>query len=123
MRYGNIPKTEDELALQTRSMLQMMIALATQIDVPSEHIEGGLTVPSIGLADNDEAGLKRLIKVNSTHDRPGKAFVSVKYRDHWFWIDDGDFYSKRAFTFMMILFSLTEKGGKEGLPLITIPSG
>jgi hypothetical protein len=47
----------------------------------------------------------------------------VNYRNHWFWIDDRDFKSKRTFAFLMVLFSLTETGGKEGLPLVTIPSG
>ena len=41
--YGSLPKTDQEIALQTRSLLQMMIILGTQIDVPSEHIAGGLT--------------------------------------------------------------------------------
>jgi hypothetical protein len=123
VRYGSIPETDQELALQTRSMLQIMIALATQIDVPSEHVEGGLTVPSLILPDSEEAKMRQLIKVHTTPDKPEKAFVSVNYRDNWFWIDDGDFYSKRVFTFLMILFSLTESGGKEGLPLITIPAG
>jgi len=30
---------------------------------------------------------------------------------------------KKTFTFLMILFSLTETGGKEGLPQVTIPTG
>lgn len=47
----------------------------------------------------------------------------VNYRNHWFWIDDRDFKSKRTFAFLMILFSLTETGNQEGLPLVTIPSG
>jgi len=38
-------------------------------------------------------------------------------------VDDRDFRTKRTFAFLMILFSLTETGGKEGLPLVTIPSG
>jgi hypothetical protein len=49
--------------------------------------------------------------------------IAVKYEDRWFWIDKGDFRSKQIFTFLMILFSLTETGGKEGLPLVTIPAG
>jgi hypothetical protein len=56
-------------------------------------------------------------------DKPEDAFVSVRYRDRWFWIDDRDFRSKRTFSFLMLLFSLTETGGKEGLPLVTIPTG
>jgi len=65
----------------------------------------------------------RLIRIHTAPKKPEGDFVSVKYKDHWFWINDGDFYSKRVFTFLMILFSLTESGGKQGLPLVTIPSG
>lgn len=43
-------------------------------------------------------------------------------RNHWFWIDDRDFKSKRTFAFLMVLLSLTETGGKVGLPLVTIPA-
>jgi len=100
-----------------------MNALATQIDVPSGHVDGGLTVPSLILPGREEVEMGQLIKVHTTPDKPEKAFVSVHYRNEWFWIDDGDFYSKRVFTFVMILFSLMESGGKEGLPLITIPAG
>jgi hypothetical protein len=48
--------------------------------------------------------------------------VAVQYRDHWFWIEDGDLKSKRTFAFMMMLFTLSDSGGKENLPLITIPA-
>jgi hypothetical protein len=48
--------------------------------------------------------------------------VTIRYRDHWFWIDDRDLQSKRAFAFMMMLFTLSETGEKENLPLITIPA-
>ena len=64
-----------------------------------------------------------LLRVQSDIKKPADAFVAVQYRDHWFWIDDRDFKSKRTFAFLMILFSLTESGGKEGLPLVTIPAG
>jgi hypothetical protein len=64
------------------------------------------------------------IKGNSCgKEKPENAFVAVEYRDHWFWIDDGDFFSKRTFAFVMILFSLTETGEKGNLPIVTIPSG
>jgi hypothetical protein len=65
----------------------------------------------------DEVALKQPIKVSSGPDKPENAFTTVKYEDHWFWINKGDFQSKRTFAFLMILFSLTETGGKEGLPL------
>jgi len=121
--YGVIPKGDHEIALLTRSMLQIMIELATQIDVPPQHVAEGRTVPSLAIFDRTEEKTGRLVKINSSADKPADAFTAVNYKDHWFWIDDRDFKTKRAFAFLMILFSLTETGGKEGLPLVTIPAG
>jgi hypothetical protein len=49
--------------------------------------------------------------------------VIIFYRDHWFWINALDLKSKRVFSFLMVLFSTMETGGKEGLLLVTIPIG
>jgi hypothetical protein len=116
--YGLLPKNDTEIALLTRSMLQIMIALAAQIKVPAEHVADGRTIGSV-----DQTAQQRLINIDHSVDKPDHAFTSVHYQDHWFWIDDRDFFSKRTFAFLMILFSLTESGGKEGLPLVTIPAG
>jgi hypothetical protein len=121
--YGLIPGSDREIAMLTRSILQILVALATQIDVPTQHVAEGQTVPSLVQIDNDVEKIGQLIKVHSGPKKPKKAFTAVQYEDHWFWIDKRDFKSKRTFAFLMILFSLTETGGKEGLPLVTIPSG
>jgi hypothetical protein len=106
----------------TRSTLAIMVELAGQVRVPAAHVEEGRTMPS--LTDRDaETERRRLIDIRSGVDRPADGFVAVKYREHWFWIDDRDFKSKRVFAYLMLLFSLTESGGKEGLPLVTIPAG
>jgi hypothetical protein len=34
-----------------------------------------------------------------------------------------DLRSKSIFSFLMFIFSLTETGGKEGAPIITVPVG
>ena len=122
VNYGLIPGGDDEVALLTRSMLQIMIQLATKIDVPPEHIADGRTVPTQAATGSD-AENRKLMNVHYSKERPAEAFTAVKYRDYWYWVDDSDFRSKRTFAFLMILFSLTETGGKEGLPLVTIPSG
>ena len=100
-----------------------MIEMATQIDVPPEHVAEGRTIPSLPGPVNEEGEKARLIWVHSSPGKPENAFTAVRYKDNWYWIDDRDFKSKRTFAFMMILFSLTETGGKEGLPLVTIPAG
>ena len=122
--YGLLPKSDAEIAMLTRSMLQIMIALATQVDVPEEHVADGRTIGSVpDRPGRDDSRRRRLISIRHSVDKPDYAFTAVKYRDHWFWIDDRDFASKRTFAFLMILFSLTESGGREGLPLVTIPAG
>ena len=115
--YGLMSKSNTEIAMLTRSMLSIMIELATKIDVPLEHVEKGSTVRSLDQSKG------HLMKVKAGKEKPENAFVAVEYRDHWFWIDDGDFFSKRTFAFVMILFSLTETGEKGNLPIVTIPSG
>ena len=122
VNYGLIPGGADEVALLTRSMLQIMIQLATKIDVPPEHVAQGRTVPTMEAAGSDSVH-RRLMNIHYSRERPADAFSAVQYRDYWYWVDDGDFRTKRTFAFLMILFSLTETGGKEGLPLVTIPSG
>jgi hypothetical protein len=120
--YGSIPRNDQEMAMLTRSMMQIMVVLATQIDVPHEHVSEGQTVPSLDTPNSTDEKIGQLIKIKSSKDEPEKAFVAVRYENHWFWIDKRDFASKRVFGFLMILFSLTETGGKEGLPIVTIPA-
>ena len=121
--YGLIAQSDNEIAMLTRSILQIMVNLATQIDVPSDHVSSGLTIPSLTAPAGEAENLKQLIRVRSGPDKPQNAFTSAQYEKHWFWIEKSDFQSKRTFAFLMILFSLTETGGKEGLPLVTIPAG
>lgn len=116
--YGYLPADDAEIALITRSMLQIIINLATQIDVPADHVAEGRT-PASSELDNKQ----QLIKVGNSADEPENAFVKVRYRDHWYYVDDRDFQSKVVFTFVMVLFSLTEAGDNTGLPLVTIPAG
>jgi hypothetical protein len=121
INYGLLSENKAELAFLTRSMLHIMIELATRIDVPPEHVEEGRTVPSRPMSAS--AGNTKLMSIHHSKEKPAYAFTAVRYRDYWYWVDDRDFKSKRTFAFLMILFSLTETGGKEGLPLVTIPAG
>ena len=44
------------------------------------------------------------MSIHSSTERSPQAFLSVPYRDHWFWIDDRDLTSKRNFAMLMMLF-------------------
>ena len=121
--FGEVARNDTELAMLTRSTLAIMVELASQVRVPAIHVEEGRTMSSLTDGESADTEQRRLIDIRSGVERPTDDFVAVKYREHWFWIDDRDFKSKRVFAYLMLLFSLTESGGKEGLPLVTIPAG
>jgi hypothetical protein len=116
-----LPSNDTEIAVQTRSMIQLLATMAAQVEVPSEDLtrhrafpgfETGRTIP----------GIVPLIRIQSSKKKPDGSFVSVNYRNNWFWIDDGDLYSKRAFAQLMQLFTMTDTGARENPPVLTIPT-
>jgi len=121
--YGSVAKDDKELALLTRSMLEIIIDLASYIEVPSAHVEEKRVLPTMPDETFHGVPVPPLIRIHSSSEKPKDAFIAVPYRDCWFWIDDRDFRSKILFTFLMFMFSLTETGGKEGAPIITVPAG
>jgi len=121
--YGSVAKDDKELALLTRSMFEIIIDLASYIDVPSVHVEEKRVNPTMPEETVQGVPVPPLIRINSSSEKPGDAFIAVPYRDYWFWIDDRNLRSKVLFTFLMFMFSLTETGGKEGAPIITVPAG
>lgn len=122
--YASIAKNDRELAILSRSILEIIIDLASYIDVPNVHVEEKRVNPTQVEEDAPGISLSPLIRIHSSREKPADAFVAVPYRDHWFWIDDRDLPSKRMFSFLMFIFTLVEKtGGKEGAPIVTIPAG
>ncbi len=118
---GQIPFSDREIAVQTRTMLQIMSTLSGQVDVPPEHVSEGRASPGWAQAGTPQEQT-RMLRVSSGAGEPDDAYVAVNYRDHWFWIDDRDLRSKRVFALMMLFFSLADTGDREGQPVITIPA-
>jgi hypothetical protein len=112
--------SEDELAVNSRSMLQIMSAFASYLDVPEEHLENHSAMP--GFEHDSTDGSQQKVLIRSGKDKPAAAFAAVHYHDYWFWIDDTDLRTKRVMTAIMFFFTLADTGGNEKLPLITIPA-
>ncbi len=65
-----------------------------------------------------------LLRVCTCKHRPKTAAVAVKYRGHWFYIDDRDHNSKATFSLLMQLFELKAGGGAtEAKPVLTLSVG
>ena len=118
--YSPVLGATNELAVGSRSMVQIMSAFASYADVPEQDLKEQRALPS--LQSTNSAGKPDPVKIKCSPDKPADAFAAVHYRNQWFWIDDRDWRSKRALTAVMFLFTMAETGGNEQLPLITIPA-
>lgn len=117
--YGVVPEKGDVIAVQTHSGFQILNQLASNVEVPPEHIAERRTYPPIPEAGGARS-LPPLIRIHAEKSRPADAFAAVNYRDYWYWIDDRDFRSKGIFTFLMIIMALSEKEEKVQPPVVTI---
>ena len=114
--YSPARGTERELTVNSRSMLQILGAIASFVDVPAEHTQGNSVAPTLVNMPADRA------RIHSGRDKPEHAFAAVKYRDYWFWVDESDFVTKRVLVAVMFFFTLADTGSDTKLPLITIPA-
>ena len=120
LTYSPVRGADTELAVNSRSMLQILTAFASYVEVPAAHLEDGSAVPPLAGAAGERSS--DVVQIHSGTEEPANAYAAVRYRDHWFWIDDGDWQTKRALTAVMFFFTLAETGAGENLPLVTIPA-
>jgi hypothetical protein len=121
--YGSVAANDKEIAMLTRSVLEILTDLSSYTDVPAANVEQKRTFPSPAPEIVNGAPVPPLLRIISSPQKPDDAFVAVPYGQNWYWIDDKDFASKRLFSFIMFLFTLTESGDKQGAPIITVPVG
>jgi hypothetical protein len=114
--YAPFKTNSATLAIQTRSVIQMLGAMAGFIDVPAEHVS--FTTPGHDISTVS----KRPFRVQSGTDRPEQSFAEVKYENHWFWIENSDIASKRVFTLMLFMTTLTNQANSPNAPVLTIPT-
>jgi hypothetical protein len=120
--YGAIPRNDKEIAILTRSILEVLIDLSADIEVPAGDVQEKRVFPTFAETVAGEK-VRPLMRIQNSSGKPGDAFVSVPYRNVYFWIDDRDLLSKRMFSFLMFVFTLVETGEKGPAPVITIPTG
>jgi hypothetical protein len=122
LSFGATPRSRNELAVLSRSMLEILIELSAGVDVPEAHIAEGRTVAGLPIAGGTAMGERPIVPIHSGPSKPEGAFIAARYRDNWFWIDDRDFEAKRAFTFLLLFFSLAETGITPQTPVLTLPA-
>lgn len=119
VRYGGWSGKGDEIAMATRSMLQIMVELGVLAQVPEGDIAGGKATPA-GQPRADER--PPLLNIASGTAPPADVHVAVQYKGRWFWIADNDIRSKSTFSSVMLLFSISDVGVRSPAPVVTVPA-
>jgi len=111
----------ESLAIQTRSVAEIMQSAAASVDVPREHVEQGIVDPSVALAAVLTAPGPTL-RIQSSRNAPERANVAVQHRGWWYYVDDTDLASKRTFLQIQILFlTRLSEATRPTAPVLTIP--
>lgn len=119
--YGSHQENNTEIAILTRSMLQVLIDVASYISVPASDLaEGRVYNPQ--RTPEQERMFPPLLDVRHGPSQPDDAFAAIRYRNLWFWIEDRDQKSKTMLNSLLLMFSLTETAPMQAAPLVTIPA-
>ncbi|RRJ95978.1 hypothetical protein Ga0100231_018635 [Opitutaceae bacterium TAV4] len=138
--HGIHAASDTEIAIQTRSLLHITGALALHADIPGEDIKSGRATRGVeydpapvpdfastpvdsGGAEAETAQLSRKgfhILSGPREPSPRDVLVAVPYRGHWFWVADNDLRTKRAFSLLMLLFTMSDTSGDGRPPILTI---
>jgi hypothetical protein len=119
LAFGLTPRSPTEIAVLTRSMIEIMAEFGVGVDVPDADRSEGRAMPTFA---EDRAPASQLVHVLSGPSAPIDAYAAVPYRGRWYWVADRDLVSKVRFTLLMILSSLAETGAAPITPVITVPS-
>jgi len=120
--FGAVQTNDKEIALLTRSILEIIGEAAAGVEVPGDHLKEGRAVQSAELPGNGAQLPLFRVKVHSSKSKPAfnDTFVATQYHGHWFWVDDRDLPSKRGLSFLMILSTLAESGTSMAPPVLSI---
>ena len=120
--FGGDSGKDNEISMNTRSLLQVLLELATIVQVPASDVATGMAAPGLVADQSSETQDRPFLIINSGDAAPSNAFVAVQYNGHWFWIPGTDIRSKLALDFVMLLFSISDTGPKTAAPVLTVPT-
>jgi hypothetical protein len=111
-----------------RSTAEVYAYLSNGVEVPVEHLNCGLVTPPAGEGGevfDSRAVTRGLFEVHACkgHKPPKDAYVAIKYRGYWYYLDDHDAQSKATFALMLQLSRLDFGKSRRGGPLLTLPVG
>ncbi|WP_419786558.1 hypothetical protein [Pseudodesulfovibrio sp.] len=118
--FGSMQVNDTTISFQTFPLAQVLSSIAGRMDMPDEDVASHRASPG-GFADGGD-GIFDRVMVRSSRTKPTNAFAAIRYRDNWFWVDDGDLVAKRVFSFVMLAFTMMDKTEQNPTLQLTLPT-
>jgi hypothetical protein len=113
-----------ESGILPRSLMACMYYLSLGVEIPKAHeLTHKISCAcSNGGKEFDWRDVVRdLLQIHSSKTAPENAFVSIRYKGHWFYISEADVESKRTFVLLLQLYNLQSAPVKASGPILTLP--
>ncbi len=120
-RVANIG--DDEMTVQTRSVMAIIEFVSRGVEVPVEHLEQG-RVDRFGIQSAPTGAAQQLFpfRMYASPNRPRNAYAAVRFKRYWYSIERNDTISKRALNVLIILYQLRAPATEGAGPILTIPT-
>ena len=120
--YARLPKSDEEIAVLSRSMYNILREYSADVQIPEVHVIERRAAIGAEVLEIPHDLSEFYIKVYSSEKKPEDDFVAISYHGYWFWIEDTDIFSKKIFSFILLLFTLAGSERKVLAPVITVPA-
>jgi hypothetical protein len=113
----------ERISVVPRSVTAAMFYASQSVEVPPRHeADGRVTVTRTTSGERfDWSRLTgSLIRIRSGEE-PHNAYVAVRYRGSWFYIDDSDLQSKTTFSLLDMVLALQAGEVRSAGPVLTLP--
>ena len=107
-----------EIGIRGRSMMEIMQVASKKVQIPAEHASRGMAFVDSNQGTERDKGLI----IRSSKEEPDHS-LRIRYRDYWFYIEDGDLESREQFALMNALFAVVGGTVPGATPVMTIPVG
>ncbi len=104
-------------------MLEIMQVASKEVRVPREDVERGTATPNRSQDLQSDTDAANWFVIKSSDSAPSNSRLSIKYRDHWFYIDDTDLQSRETFAMLTALFAVVGGTVPGAHPVLTLPVG
>jgi hypothetical protein len=121
----NLPQGFDKkghVGIIPRSILSCMNNLSHNVIIPEKDIKENKAI-ELSSEKGKKCHLENIMTILSSSIKPKYPYVSIKYRDMWFYIEDSDLSSKRTFMLLLELFNLQSAKVRDSGPVLTLPVG